>query len=221
MGTIFDTLASLGLTGEATREVYATATRDVEGLTVWRDRLSGVVYIDDFYTGDETYRSGGYRAAQSPLIGPPDLERLADTARRVADYRPYHVGRAVADLGCGAGDFLRAVQTTARSVVGIELQEDYLAMLDDAGIRATASMDEITPASIDTLFAFHALEHFPDPVGLMARASGLLAPGGGSSSRCPMPATCCWAGSTARLSAALPSGASIWCCTPASPCAGC
>ena len=47
MGLIYETLKTLGLTSENTREVFSLHTRDVLDLTVYRDRVSGVIYIDD------------------------------------------------------------------------------------------------------------------------------------------------------------------------------
>ena len=59
--TIFETLKMIGVTSEETREVFSKNTRDVDPLTVYRDSLSGVIFIDDFYTGVETYTEGAYR----------------------------------------------------------------------------------------------------------------------------------------------------------------
>ena len=54
MNSIYETLKHLELTSTETREIFHNRTRDVENLTVWRDKVSGVVYIDEFYTGDHT-----------------------------------------------------------------------------------------------------------------------------------------------------------------------
>ena len=45
---IYQTLADLGVASMATKEVFSTSTRDVEGLTVCRDTVSGVIYIDGY-----------------------------------------------------------------------------------------------------------------------------------------------------------------------------
>ena len=59
--SIFQTLKKLGLTSKESRILFNERTRDVEKLKVWKDTNSGVIYIDDFYTGDETYIEGNYR----------------------------------------------------------------------------------------------------------------------------------------------------------------
>ena len=58
--SIFKTLKKLGLTSDQTKVLYNKRTRDVEDLKVWKDSLSGVIYIDEFYTVDETYIYGSY-----------------------------------------------------------------------------------------------------------------------------------------------------------------
>ena len=63
--SVFETLKKIGVTSETTKKFFNARTRDVEGLNVWKDSQSGVVFIDDFYTGDETYVDGGYRDDQS------------------------------------------------------------------------------------------------------------------------------------------------------------
>ena len=59
MTGIFQTLKQLGLTSEQSRVLYNDRTRDIENLKVWKDSISGVIFIDDFYTGDETYVEEG------------------------------------------------------------------------------------------------------------------------------------------------------------------
>ena len=75
--TIFQTLKELGLSSEQTRILFSDRTRDVDNLKVWKDLESGVIYIDDFYTGDVTYIEGNYRSAKIADLktGKPHFER--------------------------------------------------------------------------------------------------------------------------------------------------
>ena len=59
--SIFDSLERLQLTSLETRTKISSRTRDMDSLSVWKDNVSGVIYIDDFYTGEETYLDGAYR----------------------------------------------------------------------------------------------------------------------------------------------------------------
>jgi len=54
MNSIFQTLEQLRLTSKQSRALFNDRTRDEENLKVWKDSISEVIYIDDFYTGDET-----------------------------------------------------------------------------------------------------------------------------------------------------------------------
>ena len=65
MGKIFDTLYDLQLTGKETRELFSSKTRDNENIKVWCDKLSGVIYIDEFYCGDDSYETGSYRQGKT------------------------------------------------------------------------------------------------------------------------------------------------------------
>jgi len=91
------------------------------------------------------------------------MEERLDTARRVGAFRKFHVGRNVLDFGCGAGDFLRAIEPTAGSVCGVELHRLYSERLNMDGIQCFTDTAEI-PSLVDTIFMFHVLEHLPDPL---------------------------------------------------------
>ena len=65
MTTIFETLKHLQLTSEKTKELFSSSTRDVEELNVFRDKKSGIIYIDNFYVGDSVYVGGKYRSNSS------------------------------------------------------------------------------------------------------------------------------------------------------------
>ena len=53
-------------------------------MKVWKDSISKVIYIDDFYTGEGTYIDGSYREDEGDSLeaGKPDFERSSDAQRR-------------------------------------------------------------------------------------------------------------------------------------------
>ena len=63
--SILKTLENLKLTSDETRKIFSNRTRDIDNLRVWRDEVSGVVFIDEYYTGDESYITGAYRDDKS------------------------------------------------------------------------------------------------------------------------------------------------------------
>ena len=99
--SIFQTLKKLGLTSKQSRVLYNERTRDVESLKVWKDSNSGVIYIDDFYTGDQTYIDGSYinDKAVELKAGKPDFERNSDAQRRLSSNLKFVAGKKIADFG--------------------------------------------------------------------------------------------------------------------------
>ena len=59
-GKIFNLLKKYGLTSDRSQQILSK-TRDNDNLKVFRDKLSGVIYIDNFFVGNEVYKSGDYR----------------------------------------------------------------------------------------------------------------------------------------------------------------
>ena len=65
MGKIFNILESLNLASKDTKEIFSESTRDIENLQVFKDAISEIIYIDDFYIGDHVYNEGLYREEQT------------------------------------------------------------------------------------------------------------------------------------------------------------
>lgn len=174
MDTVFRTLEQLGLASSETREVYADRTRDREGLSVYRDALSGVVYIDGFYVGDEVYEEGEYRQQTVERAGLRDFELQEDVERRFSSYKQFLTGRTLTEFGCGEGEFLKKASGSALDVTGVELQDDFVQALRADGFKCFKSLQDIPPQSQDTVCAFHVLEHLPDPLSVLRDMSDVL-----------------------------------------------
>ncbi|WP_120495688.1 bifunctional 2-polyprenyl-6-hydroxyphenol methylase/3-demethylubiquinol 3-O-methyltransferase UbiG [Kiloniella sp. EL199] len=178
MSNIKKTLQSLNLVQDETCEVYADCTRDVPNLKVYKDRMSGIIFIEDFYTGEETYELGEYREIKTETTGQPDLERSTDLDRRTQDYKQFYKGKTVLDLGCGAGDFLLSNYNSFKGCIGIELEERCLDHLRKNKINCFNDLVSVKSSSIDTIFAFHSLEHFLEPLKMLAESFRILKEGG-------------------------------------------
>lgn len=178
--TIFDTLEKLELTSLTTRALFNKRTRDTSALNVWRDTVSGVIYIDDFYTGDSTYIEGSYRDSEAKKLDilAPDFERSADATRRVKSNLKFVAGKKIGDFGCGSGDFLKLVQPYCKSVVGIELQKNYVQALNSEGVSCVEELAKIEDESLDVLVSFHVIEHLPRPLEVLAELKRKMVPGG-------------------------------------------
>ncbi|MEB3332988.1 MAG: class I SAM-dependent methyltransferase [Synechococcaceae cyanobacterium] len=178
----YDSLCELGLCSEASRELFHHGTRDNKNLDVYRDKVSGVIYIRDFYVGDGEYVSGEYRSHKARREGKRaalrNLERVEDCRRRVESLKEFHCARDIADFGCGHGDFLAAIRESCRSGVGIELQQDLVDALHRQSIPCVRDLAFLDDASLDTVFMFHSFEHLPDPLLILRQVKKKLRPGG-------------------------------------------
>ena len=149
---IFKDLLDLGLTSEKTHKVFSEKTRDKVGQKVYRDEISGVIFIKDFYIGDEHYLNDKKASVFF-------YERKIDNDRRVNNLKQFYIDKDILDFGCEYGDFLKSTKDLVRNSVGIELTIDLVKELRKMGIRAEQDLNLISDNSIDTIFCFHCLEH--------------------------------------------------------------
>ena len=179
-GAIYESLLKLKLIHPDTLTVFAERTRDVDDLKVFADTASGVIFIDDYYVGDDEYRSGKFRDLPKPGMDTPgrDLEDFLDTSRRMATFGRYLPNQSICDLGCGAGSFLKEARNFAKSVVGVELQERYREQLIAQGIPCVSDIGAVGHG-LDCIFLFHSFEHFKDPLETLQQVHGHLKPDGG------------------------------------------
>ena len=178
---IFKTLEKLKLTSSETRLLYSNCTRDMDNLKVWKDSNSEVIYIDDYYTGDNTYIDGSYREDKNLELKKTDnldYERIVDAKRRFDSNLKFFAGKKVADFGCGNGDFLRLIQPYCNDAIGIELQQNYIDTLNSEGISCFNRLEQIEDNSLDFIFSFHVIEHLPDPLDTLLGLRNKLVSGG-------------------------------------------
>lgn len=177
--TLFETLQSLNLTSLETRELFNSRTRDVANLKVWRDRESEIIYIDEYYTGDQTYIDGGY-INQHHLLqsGNASFEENTDSVRRIESNLKFLSGKKVLDFGCGNGSFLRLINEHCNQVAGVEIQANYVNALNSESITCATSLEDIDDMSFDVCVSFHVLEHLHDPVEVLSKIKNKLTNGG-------------------------------------------
>jgi len=161
---IRNTLLRLGLIKDENLEIFSKNTRDKDGLTVYKDVKTKVIFIDEYYVGDKEYESGEYRNEVQPLMPftNGEFEDILDTERRYKTYRQFVVNKKICDFGCGEGNFLQISKSYAESVFGVEIQKNFNEAINNNGIKCFSRLEELTEP-MDTIFLFHCLEHLPDP----------------------------------------------------------
>jgi SAM-dependent methyltransferase len=138
---------------------------------------------------------------ESARVITPDIERetmgagqrlllrwfIHERVARVRVLLPAGRRARVADIGGGACAFANALAATGCDVTVFEPNAANRAFADErAGVRFVAApfheraVDDagLTPASLDAVTMWHALEHVPDPASTLALARRLLGPGG-------------------------------------------
>lgn len=178
--SIFKTLKKLGLSSLQSRVLFNERTRDIENINVWKDSISGVIYIEDFATNVETYESGKFRDdfCNKFKTGTLDFERFINNERRFKSYLKYVAEKSVADFGCGKGVFLRKIQPLCKKVTGIELQQNYIDDLMGKGIECVSELAHIDNNSLDIVVSFHVIEHLPNPLLTLAEIMKKIKSGG-------------------------------------------
>lgn len=162
--SIRETLNRIGAIKDIRVELLSRKTRDNPNLNVYRDSASNVIFVDDYYVGDDEYARGDYRRQINSQIRKNgiDYEEVADSKRRFESYYQFIANKDICDFGCGAGSFLKLAQPIANSVAGIELQQNYANDLNSLGIDCHSSLQCIEKP-LDLISLFHCFEHLPDP----------------------------------------------------------
>jgi SAM-dependent methyltransferase len=117
----------------------------------------------------------------------PGLTRLVEVlpGRAPVDERlaaaPPRPGARVLDVGCGSGRALDAYRSAGWATFGVELDEAAARAARQRGHEVVAGpFGSLDPpcGPFDLVRLSHVLEHLPDPLGALHRATGLVAPGG-------------------------------------------
>lgn len=132
------------------------------------------------YLAYEVARQFDYRDLE--LLALSDLRFEERTAPLVAAARKEGRAPSILDVGCATGALLAHFRETGWLATGVEACAESAAYgrghfgLD---IRSSTLEEAELPASgFDVIHASHLIEHLNDPAGFLARARGLLRPGG-------------------------------------------
>lgn len=171
-------LLDLGLIKEENIEIFSKSTRDRKNLNVWIDRFTKVIFIDDYYVGDNEYIIGSYKEEKKIITGNPSFERKMDLERRLKLFLPALKNKTVIDIGCKEGEFLKEIKKVSDDVMGIDIDESSFMELSKFGINCFNNLNKIENNSVDIAFFFHSFEHFDDPLLMLKETYKVIKPGG-------------------------------------------
>ena len=171
-------LLDLGLIKEKNLELYSRSTRDQKNLNVWIDKITKIIFIDDYYVGNEEYIRGFYKEEKKKITGNPSFERKMDLERRLKLFLSIIKNKIVVDIGCKEGEFLKAIKKESEDVIGIDLDESFFSELRKDDIKCYNDLNKLDKNSVDIAFFFHSFEHFDDPLLMLNKTYKIIKPGG-------------------------------------------
>jgi len=151
--------------------------RDNPDLEINECLSCGLVFLSSFgHIHDKFYESSGMHGGEID-VGAWAVETAWDDDRRFNFLKTLMENRAVLDFGCGNGGFLLRARDMAARIAGIELEERLQPYFREKRLTVHATLDDVTD-TFDIITLFHVLEHIADPVDMLGRLLGKLAPGG-------------------------------------------
>jgi len=137
----------------------------------------GLTYVNPRPSGDQldAYYASFYYGNRHPALKNHFMDLRARKVGRPDDELP------VLDLGCGGGDFLLACRRRGWKVLGVEQpQAPVMKRLDELDIQVFSpeEMTSIESGSVNTVTAWHVLEHLPEPQATFSEVRRIVKPGG-------------------------------------------
>ena len=160
-------------------EIFSKSTRDKKNLIVKIDKISGVIFIEDYFVGNSEYFEGvkGSLIENQNFDDYENFEDREDSLRRIQHFKNMILNKDICDFGCGRGSFLKLAKKYARKVHGVEIQKNYLSLLNSNGINAEQSIQNFN-TKFDTLFLLHTLEHLPNQIQVLEEIKNYIKPKG-------------------------------------------
>jgi 2-polyprenyl-3-methyl-5-hydroxy-6-metoxy-1,4-benzoquinol methylase len=164
---IFNLLLKLNLIKKKNLEIFSNETRDIN-IKVLSDKVSKVIFLEKIKTNNLYYRFKKKMVHGDKIkVFTKDktiiTKRTQEDKSRFNNFKKYVIGKDVCDFGCGNGSFLKLINKYSKYACGIELYEEYIRDLKSKYLNVFKNI-KYSKKKFDTIFLFHVLEHFTDPV---------------------------------------------------------
>jgi len=167
---IFKELVDLKIINKNKITKISNCTRDKK-IPVYKDRSSGVIFLERCLTSSEYYKSVKYNNnTLSKKILKKNIRStiLDDDIRRVAQFKKLFLKKKILDFGCGWGGFLKNIKQ-AKSLTGIELREECISFIKKniKKISISNNLNDLSNKKYDIITLFHVLEHLPHQIEIL------------------------------------------------------
>jgi 2-polyprenyl-3-methyl-5-hydroxy-6-metoxy-1,4-benzoquinol methylase len=138
--------------------------------------------LHSFYPEDYRPHVSGSAAGGGGTLGWLKGIQSRQLLAQYARWLPADKGNAIVDLGCGSGRFLQALQDAGfQNLTGVDRNSRLAAAFEGTAIRFIAT--ELEPhfrleGRYHVIVMNYVLEHFLDPLGVLARCRESLEPSG-------------------------------------------
>ena len=141
----------------------------------------GLVFLDTQNTSEEYYQQGNMHNQQEvyKLTGRTDFinDMWIFNKARLDFCLNYIIGKDILDFGSGYAGFLIQAKEFAKSVTGVELEEQVAPVYEQYNIplmRNLANNGGGGQNKNDVITAFHLIEHLQDPIEILQQLASLL-----------------------------------------------
>ncbi|TKX29196.1 methyltransferase [Campylobacter sp. MIT 12-5580] len=167
------------LCGSANHHKREGKVRDNPNIEILECNECGLVFLDTQNTDEKFYAEGN-------MHNQAEIYKLTERTDFVNDMYLFNkarldflldkiIGKNVLDFGSGYAGFLLQAQKFAKSITGVELEEQVKPIYEKHNIPLLRSLDECKGGGhYDIITAFHVIEHLKEPIDILKQLVSLL-----------------------------------------------
>jgi SAM-dependent methyltransferase len=145
---------------------------------LWTAEAPGAGEIHGFYGAP--YEQSIHPPLAHPLLRKIRMEIQTRVRAKMVERQSRKRRGVLLDIGCGDGDFIRAMRGRGWSATGVELTGEKRDRLARRGVMAIGpgQWPSLPAASVDAVTLWHSLEHLHEPLDVLRHVRRLLKPEG-------------------------------------------
>ncbi len=155
--------------------------RDNPSIKILECEECGLVFLDNQNTSEEFYKQGNMHNQTEiyQLTGRTDFinDMYIFNKARLEFCLNFIINKDLLDFGSGYAGFLIQAKEFAKSVMGVELEEQVAPIYEQYNIPLSRSLSNIGGGGqnkYDVITAFHVIEHLQDPIEILQQLTSLL-----------------------------------------------